>query len=426
MKKILSVLLILALLAVLPVFSLATNSSAALTGPETVRAGDTITLTFTLSGVGILGASGTLEYDPDQLQFIGTKQLIAAPWMVEWNGNNMVAYDNKLESPINSGKSLFSVIFKVRDLPEGTDITVSCKDVTTSDGDADTYLGTISYTAKVAAPLATDNLLKELKVTGGKLQPSFDPAITSYTSQVPYEVAQLHIEALAAHEKAQVTINSPQLTPNGVTDVTITVVAENGAKRVYTITVTREQDPNYQASGNNALQDITVEGFLLSPVFAPDVTEYVVWLPYEVSSVQITGSPADSRATAWTEGGEALLPGQDNLVQVICRAENGQEKIYTIVVKRAAAHGTEPVIPTEPKPTEPQPTDPKPTGTTAPTTRPAAPTTQPTMPQQTTGTSGGSPWWVALIVGLVCLLGGAAGGFLLSDQIKALLPGKRK
>ena len=37
-------------------------------------------------------------------------------------------------------------------------------------------------------------------------------------------------------------------------------------------------------------------------------------------------------------GGDNLAAGQDNPVKVVCTAENGDKKEYTVIVKRAAAH----------------------------------------------------------------------------------------
>lgn len=406
MKKIVSSLtaLILAACLLLPFTASAAAATASLSGPGTVRAGDTITLTFKLNGSGLSGASGTLSYDGSQLQMTGTKQVIASPWAVEWNGNNMVAYDNNLSAPINGGKDLFTVTFKVRDVAEGTTITVSYTDVKASDGSADANIGTVSYTATVAAPLSTNNVLANLTVSNASISPAFSAGTTSYTADVPFSVSKLDVQAAPADAKAKVSISNPTLTPDGTTNVTITVTAENGAKKTYTIKVHREKDPNYTASGNNALADITVDGFLLSPVFSADVTEYVVWLPYETEAVSIGGKAADSKAGVQVIGGDNLAAGQDNPVKIICTAENGERKEYTVVVKRAAAHDGR--------------VDEKPTGTV---TEPIQTTAAADTPADTQPAPGsGLAWWVALIVGAVCLGGGFGVGYLVFIKLKVL------
>lgn len=407
MKKIASSLaaLLLTILLLVPFTASAASASATLPGPGTVRAGDSITLTFKLNGSNLSGASGTLSYDSSQLQLTGTKQKIAAPWAVEFNGNNMVAYDNNLSAPINGGKDLFTVSFKVKDVAAGTKITVSYTDVKASDGSADANIGTVSYTATVAAPLSTDNALASLTVNNATISPAFNANTTSYTADVPFSVSKLDIQATAADGKAKVSISNPNLTPDGTTNVTITVTAESGAKKTYTIKVHREKDPNYVASGNNALSDITVDGFLLSPGFSADVLNYVVWLPYETDSVKISGKAADSKASVEVVGGENLAAGQDNPVKVVCTAENGEKKEYTVIVKRAAAHDGS----VDEKPTAP-PTEPTQTTTTTAAEIPAG--TEPAP------VSGGIPWWVLLIVGVVCLGGGFGGGYLVFVKLK--------
>ena len=69
MKKTVSIIitLVLCLALTLPITVSAASASASLTGPGTIRAGDTITLSFNLNGSGIFGASGTLSYDSNQV-----------------------------------------------------------------------------------------------------------------------------------------------------------------------------------------------------------------------------------------------------------------------------------------------------------------------------------------------------------------------
>ena len=383
----------------MPLTVSAASASATLTGPGTVRAGDTITLTFNLNGSGIYGASGTLSYDSSQVTLSKTTQKIGSPWVVEFNGNNFVAYDNNLSSPIKGNKAIFTVTFKVKNVAVGTNIKISYTGVKASDGSSDANVGTVAYSKTVAAPLATNNNLASLTVGNATISPAFSANTTSYTTSVPFDVAKLNITAKAADGKAKVAINNPNLTPGGKTNVTVTVTAENGSKKTYTIAVTRANDPNYVASGNNKLSGISVEGFLLSPAFNADTTRYVVWLPYETTSIRMTGTAADSKASVTVVGGDNLAAGQDNPVKVICTAENGEKKEYTVVVKRAAAHdGSVEELPNEPAGT---------------------------LPNDTAKTEGGLAWWWLLIVGVGAFALGSAGGFFTKDLIKKVHADKR-
>ena len=414
MKKAISILtvLVLCLALTLPITVSAASASASLTGPGTVRAGDTITLSFKLNGSGIYGASGTLSYDSSQVTLAGTSQKIGSPWAVEFNGNNFVAYDNNLSNPINGNKTLFTATFKVKSVAAGTNIKISYTGVTASDGNADANVGTVTYSTKIAAPLSTDNNLANLTVSNATISPAFSAGTTNYSASVPFEVSKLNVSATAADSKAKVSVNSPNLTPNGTTKVTITVTAENGAKKTYTISVKRAQDPNYKPSDNNKLSGIIVEGFLLSPVFSADITQYVVWLPYETTSIKIGGSAADSKASVEVVGGDNLAAGQDNPVKVICTAENGDKKEYTVIVKRAAAHdGSVEELPEE---TVPPTTD----GAEETTTLETEPTDDNEINTNPENTTNGIAWWWLLVVGVGTLTLGAAGGFWGKDIIK--------
>ena len=415
MKRFISLTLIAILcMSLFAVTAFAASASASLTGPGTVRAGDTITLTFNLNGTGIYGASGMLAYDANQLTLIDSiSKKIGNGWEVESNGNNFVAYDNNQTNPINSNTALFTATFKVNSsLATGTAINVSCTGVTASDGSADANIGTVTYSATIAAPLSTDNALKSLTVSNATISPAFSAGTTSYTAEVPFEVSRLDVKAEANDSKAKVSINSPTLTPNGTTKVTITVTAENGSKKTYTISVKRAQDPNYVASSNNDLTGITVDGFSLSPAFSAENTQYVIWLPYETENVTVSGTASDSKASVTVEGGSGLVAGADNEIKVICTAEDGTQKVYTVIAKRAAG-GAEPI---EPDPTEPsvEPTEPS---TEPSNPEPTKPATTPTEPQVLSCVYNcGSPWWVLLIVGVLCLACGVAAGIFVNKK----------
>ncbi len=342
MKKLICAITVLTLLfsTVFCITTFAANPSASLTGPGTLRAGDKITLTFKLNGTGVYGFQGELSYNSSQLTLSGTSQKIASPWVVEFTGNTFVAYDNNLSTPINSNKAIFTVTFTVKNVAAGTNIKVSCTEVKASVGEKQeiTNVGTVSYNKTVSAPLSTNTNLKSLTVDNATISPAFSAAKTSYTASVPFSVLRLNISAIAEDGKSSVKINSPNLTAGGTTKATVTVTAESGAKKTYTITVTRESDPNYVASGENRLSAITVNEYKLSPIFQSDVKNYLVWLPYETESIKVSGTAIDSKASVEVVGGENLAAGQDNTVTLICTAENGEKTEYTIIAKRAAAH----------------------------------------------------------------------------------------
>lgn len=340
-KKLFFVLMVFCLI-ITPSIVMAASASATLTGPGTVRAGDTITLTFNLGGSGIYGGSGTLSYDSGQLTLTGTSKKISSPWKVEFNGNRFVCYDNDLTSPLSSRKAIFTATFRVKEsIATGTKITVSVTGTTASDGSRDINVGQVSYSTTIAAPLSKNANLSAISVSNATLSPAFSSGRTSYSTTVPYSVKSLNISTTKEDSKAKVSISGNSLSV-GRNTVSIKVTAESGATKTYTISVTREQDPNYVPGNNANLGSITIDNGILSPEFHADKTDYIVYLPYEITSFTAGGKAVDSKAKS-VKGETKELTVGDNEFKVTVTAEDGTtKKVYTLTVVRMPEFGVEP------------------------------------------------------------------------------------
>lgn len=182
-----------------------------------------------------------------------------------------------------------------------------------------------------------NNNLSSLKVNGGDLKPGFSKNTTKYSLSVPYSISDLNVTAKAEDGKAKISISGNKgLVSEETKDVTITVTAENGTKKTYTISVTRGKDPNKKLSNNNYLSHLSVSVGLLSPVFNKEITNYEVWLPYEIDKISFDYGVEDTRyATTKFEGNNTLQPGVANIYKIVVKAESEEERTYTIIVKRA-------------------------------------------------------------------------------------------
>ena len=421
MKKLAILLVLVLLLAMLTPCAYAAGS-AWMTGPSTVRAGDTITVSF-VAGGGIYGGSGAISYDPALLTLQGYSQAIGGSWAVEFNGNNFVFYDNNMNSPIEGSATIFTATFVVNSaLEAGTNISVSATGVTLSDGTADTYIGTCTYSVQLAPPLSSNCQLGGLTVSNATISPAFSPDTTQYSASVPFSTSSLQVSATPADSKASVVVGNTGLTAGGTTNVRITVTAENGAVKEYVIQVTRASDPNYVKSSNAELKSLTVEGFILSPAFAADVTQYYVWLPYEQSTVSVNAAAEHGKASVSIANVEELTAGQATDIAVTVTAENGTTKVYTLTVFRAPAHedtdaflnGERPEAP--PEPTEP-PTEPPTEAPTEPVTEPVTepePTDAPPAPDNDPAVTP----VILIVTGCICLVCGAGIGVLVSLLIR--------
>lgn len=406
---------ILSLVLALTVTVSASPATATLAGPGTVRSGDTITLSFNLNGSNLHGVSGTLSYDSEQVTPIATKQKVPAPWVIEFNGNNFIAYDDSLETPVDGHTTIFTATFQVKDLPAGTPVTISLTNVIASEGNTDEEIGTVSYAITISPPPSQENHLKSLMVTNTALSPAFNEKTTTYVTTVPFSTTKLNINAVAKDSKATVTIDNPPLVVDEITAVTITVTAEDGSVKIYTIQVKRQQDPNYIPSGDNTLTDLTVNGYVISPAFKEDISQYIVWLPYETENITVIGTTAHKKATVTVEGGTNLVAGKDNVIKITCIAENKAERVYILIAKRAAPHGSDEPLPTEPLPSEPDPT----ASTTEPTVDETSPSTiTPGTPTDTQDNRVKVMLIVSILIGVLALTMGTMVGIVIGRKTK--------
>ena len=402
MKKIFAILLIVFLLAVVPMQVWAAGS-ASVSGPNVVRAGDTITVSF-MAGGGIIAGSGNVSFDSSQLTLQGDySPSLSSPWAVEFAGNKFVFYDNSTTNPINGTKTIFKATFKVaNNLKPGTTVSVSVNGITLTDGASDSNVSTKTYSVTIAEPLSNNANLKSLTVSNAEIKPGFAATTTNYTASVPFSTNKLNVTAEAEHPGATVTVGNTSLTAGATTDVTVTVKAEDGTTKVYHIKTARAQDPNYVPSGDNSLASLEVQEFKISPAFTPDRTAYAVYLPYETEHLDISAQVADPKAKLAIPE-LAFIPVGETTYEFAVTAENGNVRTYTLTVFRAEAFQPD-VVPTEPTEPETEPTtepttEPETEPTTEPTQTPTqAPTEAETPAEAEKGPSLGIDFWMWILV----------------------------
>ena len=358
MKKLIkySTLLVLSIMCVLYSVTFVWAASAKLTGPGTVRAGDTITLKLNINDSGKYGVEGTLSYDSSVVT-LSKSEINLSGWKLESNGNSLIMYDDAMSSPISGDKTVATLTFKVKDgVAPGTQVNIAVNNIVATDGSAESNLGTATYSTTIAEPLSKNANLSSLGVTGSTLSPAFASGTTSYDiGEVDFSVSKLDISYTAEDSKSKVSVSGNSLSV-GKNTVTVTVKAEDGTSKSYKITVTRKQDPNYVASNDSSMSNISVSTGQISPAFSADVKDYIVYLPYEAvgTTYVANGTMNDSKAVGATGASVVLVEGA-NEVKVISTAEDGSTSEYKItVVVMPKYEGKVPVIEGAPEPeTEP-------------------------------------------------------------------------
>ncbi|ULQ61212.1 cadherin-like beta sandwich domain-containing protein [Brucepastera parasyntrophica] len=196
-----------------------------------------------------------------------------------------------------------------------------------------TVTGT-SVTKTFSVTVLSNNAnLSALTVSNGTLTPVFDTNTTSYTVSVANSVTSITVTGTKADSTAGLSSNNGevQTLSLGTNPISITVTAQDGTTKVYTVTVTRSVP-----STNANLSGISLTSGTLSPVFTSDVLNYTVRLANSVSGVRITGIAADSGAVVSGSGStDTLTVGTATPKTITVTAEDGvTTKTYTVTVTR--------------------------------------------------------------------------------------------
>ena len=294
-------LLVLALvLSLIPTAAFAAGASLK-SSKSALRAGDSFTLTYSVNGTDVQGLQFSLKYDSTNLTYSGHKFKISG-WSSSANGTTFTTYDGS-GTGFTGTKTIVAFTFKVKSgVATGTGLSASVSCTGTNSTGSSMSLGA-SWSGKVAAPLSGDATLKGLSCSNASI--NFTGS-SEYRVTVPYEVSSLKLSATPNHGGAKVSVSGNKLGV-GSNTVTITVTAENGATKRYYIYATREQDPNYVPSSDAAISALSPSSGRLSPAFQTDVTDYVLYLPYEVTELTFNATANDNKARGVSQLREILL-----------------------------------------------------------------------------------------------------------------------
>ena len=160
---------------------------------------------------------------------------------------------------------------------------------------------------------------KSLALEGTDLAPEFKASITSYTAIVGLDVEDIKVIAEPEDSEATVTVKGNKGLEEGENNITVTVEAEAGNTKTYTINVTKTLN---EEAMNTRLKSLIVQGFNIYPSFQSNIYNYNINVSEEISKLDISAETENEKATFVIEGNEDLKQG-DNLVKIIVTAEDG-------------------------------------------------------------------------------------------------------
>ena len=270
---------------------------------------------------------------------------------------------------LHVGSEMFA--FQEADVKDESSRLWTNSGLTWSDGDA------VELSLTLGASIdSTDATLSGLTVNDGAsdltLTPNFAPDMSGYAADVGAAIDTVTLTATVNHSGARVQSVTLDGTPIADTDfsdgitvpslvedanvIAVSVRAEDGTQKTYTITVTRAVPPSTDATLSALTVNDGASDLTLRPSFAPDTLGYAADVDAAIDTVTLTATVNHSGAsvtsvllmgnsitdTDFSDGITVPSLVEDaNAIAVIVTAEDGTQKTYTITVTRAAPSSTD-------------------------------------------------------------------------------------
>lgn len=237
MKKIKVILISLFCLLVLPETVFAASGKINVSGTSTVVVGNNVTVTVTLSSSTLIGSwEMSLNYDKNYLQLRSATS--------ESNGIRMAA-------STATGVKSKSYTFTFKTLKKGsTSVSVggylayAYADLSEISLSSNSKKINIITQAELEASYSKNNNLASLGVEGFTLTPEFNANTLEYSVTVPEDTKNVNITGTVQDKKASITGVGVQQVNQGNNKFLVTVKAENGSEKTYTINVdVKDENP---------------------------------------------------------------------------------------------------------------------------------------------------------------------------------------
>lgn len=198
---------------------------------------------------------------------------------------------------------------------------------------------------------SSNNYLSRITIGTGTLSPEFYRETFEYTVEFDdtvnlYDLKEIEISATAEDNRATVEGAGTIQLNDGENNITLTVTAENGTARTYTIKVVKPMPVEQSAlrlqtlvlngiNTNGEYQTINIE-------FDPETFDYDITVPNEITAISINPTTENEDIIIEATGGESLNEGDNRIIIILTSPSDETIKTtYTINVERQAALVTE-------------------------------------------------------------------------------------
>lgn len=203
---------------------------------------------------------------------------------------------------------------------------------TNTNSNSATKTATKSTSSSTTSTKSSNAYLSKLQINQEGLTPNFNKNKTSYAVTVGENINDLKVTAVAEDSKSKVAISGNTGLKNGDNKVYITVTAQDGTKKVYTITVTKTGDAN---KSNSYLQNLIVENATLSPEFSKEIFEYDCGtVGKSVETLKILAFGENENVKIDITGNDKLSEGDNKIIVKVTSEDGTTTKEYVITVKK--------------------------------------------------------------------------------------------
>jgi hypothetical protein len=203
-----------------------------------------------------------------------------------------------------------------------------------------------SSTDNTAQLSVQNEQLSKLEIEGTPFDQTFLPDLYQYKATVENNVQSVTLLASSEDKNAAITITAngqsvedtskPIPLQTGDNQIEIKVDDGGNTANTYHLTITR-----------NFLQDLQLSSGELSPTFDASVPSYSVQVANDVNEMTVTPITADQTASILVndtpdtdKGVPVQLSSAKTEITILVKAENGDQKTYSIVVTKASANST--------------------------------------------------------------------------------------
>ncbi len=325
-------------------------ASANISGKTTVQKGESVTITATVNA----GAWN--------LKLSGAGQTVQLVGQTNTTGNSS---DSKSITFVANSNTTFTLTGEITDysdeisrpVTKSTTIKVNEKSQTTSTPSTTTSQNnqsTIANTNQNNNKKSNNANLSNLGIRPNDFS-GFKAGTTTYNVTVPENIETIEVYAKAQDSKSKISGTGKKKLQKGKNTASITVTAEDGTKKTYTINITRkeqeeekedredredeeqkdEEKTDEQKKEVDGLAKLEIENVSLSPDFQSNIYEYTVKYIGEDTKLNIDAQSTKEEYTVEVIGNEELKEGENIITILVSDAQSNNIATYQITVNKS-------------------------------------------------------------------------------------------